>query len=157
MMEEEKIPDVAVVAVWAFLGVLRERISDDAILHVLRPEAVRKVLEFLAQQVPLTDKAGGRFSLDALAKEVNKELRDSEEESFVEEKSSRSDVLELKLEILKHIIAVRKDEAKEKERRLAATQQLRKIDEILESKEDDALRNKSPEELRKIREELAGA
>jgi hypothetical protein len=50
MMEEEKIPDVALVAVWAFLGVLRERISDNAILHVLRPEVVRKVLEFLAQQ-----------------------------------------------------------------------------------------------------------
>jgi hypothetical protein len=107
-------------------------------------------------QLPLTDKTGGKFSLDALAKEINKELRDAEEESFVEEKSSRSGGLELKLEILKHIIAVRKDEAKEKERRIAAAQQLRKIDEILESKEDDALRNKSPEELRKIREELAG-
>ena len=108
-------------------------------------------------QLPLTDKAGSRFSLDTLAKAVNKELRDSEEESFVEEKSSRSEELELKMEILKHIIGVRKDEAKERERRIAAAQQLKKIDEILESKEDDALRNKSPEELRKIREELAGA
>lgn len=108
-------------------------------------------------QMPLTDRSGDGFSLDALAKAVNKELRDSEEESFVEEKSSRSGVLELKLDILKHIIAVRKDEAKEKERRIAAAQQLRKIDEILESKEDDALRGKTPEELRKLREELAGA
>jgi hypothetical protein len=107
-------------------------------------------------QLPLSDKAGDGFSLDALAKAVNKQLRDSEEESFVEEKSPRSGVLELKLEILKHIIAVRKDEAKEKERRIAAAQQLRKIDEIIESKEDDELRGKSAEELRKLREELAG-
>jgi H2-forming N5,N10-methylenetetrahydromethanopterin dehydrogenase-like enzyme len=104
-------------------------------------------------QLPLT---GQTFSLDGLAKAVNKELRESSEESFVTEKSSQSGELEIKLEILKHIIAVRKDEAKERERRLAAAQQLKKIDEIIESKEDDALRNKSPEELRKLREELMG-
>ena len=108
-------------------------------------------------QLPMLDKAGSRLSLDTLAKAVNKELRDSEEESFVEEKSSRSEELELKMESLKHILGVRKEEAKERERRAVAAQQLKKIDEIIESKEDDALRNKSPEELRKIREELAGA
>ena len=50
MSKCKEIPDVVVTAVWAFLEVLRERITDEAILHLLRPEAVRRVLEFLAQQ-----------------------------------------------------------------------------------------------------------
>jgi hypothetical protein len=49
-MSDQEIPDFAVTAVWAFIEVLREKLSDEAIQHLLRPEAVSRVINFLAQQ-----------------------------------------------------------------------------------------------------------
>jgi hypothetical protein len=43
----ESVPDVAVTAVWAFIGVLREIMSDDAIKRMLRPEILARVIDEL--------------------------------------------------------------------------------------------------------------
>lgn len=44
-------------------------------------------------------------SLDNLAKDVNRQLKAEVEESFIEKKSQNSSDLELRLDILKHVIA----------------------------------------------------
>ena len=49
-MTTERIPDVAIVALWAFVGVLMERMSDDQIKRMLRPEIVARVIEELRAQ-----------------------------------------------------------------------------------------------------------
>lgn len=95
--------------------------------------------------LPLTSRTG--VSLDAIAIAVNNELQASKETSFVAEKSDGDSILELKLEILKAVIADRKaenaakrDEAEKKERK-------DKIARILENKKDEELAGKSVEEL----------
>ena len=46
-------------------------------------------------------------SLDLLAKTLNKAIKDSEEESFIKSKSTANTTLELKFEIVKHVIEVK--------------------------------------------------
>lgn len=97
--------------------------------------------------LPLTSKSG--FDLDALAKAVNAELKATAEESFVATSTNPAKaVLEHKLEILKHIIAVRL--AQNEALRLAAqrTIERRKLLDILGQKEDQALAALTPEEIR---------
>lgn len=98
--------------------------------------------------LPLTSEAG--VSLNGIAISVNKELQASQEKSFVENKSKNSDILELRLEILKTVIA---DRIKQNELdRTAAARKIQrdKIVGILADKQDEALVNKSPEELQEM-------
>ncbi|OOV05788.1 hypothetical protein [Rhodoferax fermentans] len=97
--------------------------------------------------LPLTSKTS--FDLDTIAKSVNDELRGATEESFVATSTNPAKPsLELKLEILKHIIAIKL--AQNDARRLAAqrAEERRKLLDILSKKEDAALESLKPEELR---------
>jgi hypothetical protein len=102
--------------------------------------------------LPLT--SVGDLSLDAIAKKINRELRETEEESFVTTKSPKSKVISLKFEIVKYIISVRLKENEEKQIRVANAQKRQRIDEILAAKEEADLMNKTMEDLIKMREEL---
>lgn len=88
-------------------------------------------------------------SLDTLAKSLNKQVKESEEESFISTKTKENKELELKFEVVKHIIKVKLDEAAEKKTRLEKAQRKAKIKEILEEKENESLKGKSTEELLK--------
>jgi len=103
--------------------------------------------------IPLKSQNG--FSLDSIAKRLNRELRDEVEESFVDGKSSVRDLLELQFEIVKHIIAVRLQEAKDAQDKVLKQQKAAKIKDILARKEEDALANMTPEELTKMLNDLA--
>lgn len=97
--------------------------------------------------LPLTSKSG--FDLDTLAKSVNAELKATAEESFVATSTNPAKaVLEHKLEILKHIIAVKL--AQNEAHRMAAQRatERRKLLDILGQKEDQALAALTPEEIR---------
>ncbi len=86
-------------------------------------------------------------SLDALAKSLNKEVKEESEESFIKSKSKANEILELKFEIVKHVIKVKLEEAEAK--KTLAEKKARKayITEILNKKKDEALSSKSIEEL----------
>jgi hypothetical protein len=45
--DDNRIPDVAIIALWAFVGVLMEHMSDEAIKRMLRPEILARVIEEL--------------------------------------------------------------------------------------------------------------
>lgn len=96
--------------------------------------------------LPLT----GQISLDSLAKAVNRKLKESEEESFVETRSKADATLDLKLDILKHIIAVKKEEREAilqaKENAVAREKILRALAE----KQDESLKGKSEKELEEM-------
>lgn len=99
--------------------------------------------------LPLTSRTG-RTNLDDLARNLYREVKQlGDEVSFVEPPaSSKNDELNLRFEIVKHIIAVRVAErraASEREERAAKKQQLL---EILSRKENAELEGKSVEELR---------
>ena len=122
-------------------------IFEQASISKLRFESTRG--ELSTEQLwdaPLTSRNG--FSLDDIAKQVNRELKATAEESFVTPAStSGSSKLQLRLDILKHIIAVKmqaRDEAAAASERAAKKA---KLLEVLAEKQDSGLRDLSVEEL----------
>ncbi len=99
-------------------------------------------------ELPLTSKSG--FDLDSVAKTVNMDLKETSEESFVSVKSNPArKTLEVKLEVVKYIIAA-KLEANEKARNnLARAQERERLTDILANKQDEALQGLSVEEIQK--------
>jgi hypothetical protein len=85
--------------------------------------------------------------LDGIYKKLNKELKDATEESLLGVTKKKNTELELKVEIVKHIVQVKLAEAEAKEKRAARAQQKQKILGIIATKQDEALLSKSVEEL----------
>ena len=85
--------------------------------------------------------------LDDIAKGLRKELRDTED-SFIEEKKSNA-TLELRFEVVKHVITTKLAErdAKAKAKEVAARRQV--LLEALEGKQQEALKNMSVEDIQK--------
>ena len=98
-------------------------------------------------ELPLTDRAD-RPDLDKIARAVNGELKSLDEGSFVKMKPDpRKADLELKLEILKHIIASRIAAAEAGVLAVANAEKRRKLLAALATKEDAALAGMSREEI----------
>lgn len=123
-------------------------------------KATRKKLRFTtsngaisveqAWDLPLT----GKLSLDSVAKSVNRNIKNAEEESFVTTPRTAATDDSLRLEILKHIIAVRLDEKTKSEERVAKQYLLRKVEGVMAKREDEVLLAKTPEELAAMAKEL---
>lgn len=91
-----------------------------------------------------------KASLDTIAISLNREIKQFEEESFVAKKQAANTLAQLKLDIVKHIIAVKLAE-KEANENAAKTKAFNsKVLSILAQKEDEELLNKTPEELRAL-------
>lgn len=88
--------------------------------------------------------------LDSIYKTLNAKLRTQQEDSLLEKKSSADTILELKINIIRHVVNIKLEERKAHEASRAKAEQRQKILSILEEKEDDVLRNKPIEELRKL-------
>lgn len=89
------------------------------------------------------------FDLNNVAVAVNNDLKALAEESFVSTKShpGKAD-LEAKLEIVKHIIAVRQEEAEKARLSAEKAAQREKLVQALANQEDKALQNLSVDEIR---------
>lgn len=90
----------------------------------------------------------GKTSLDSIAQAVNKKVTEGSVKSFVDQDTSpaaEEDVL--RLEILKHIISVRKNEEDEKIKAASRRQHNARIRELIAERQDDELKGKSIEEL----------
>lgn len=103
--------------------------------------------------LPLTSPTGKNVNLNDIAKSLFRDLKQSEEVDFVEDVKKPSTMLQLKFDLVKHVIEVKKTErdaaAKEQERKA----EIQKLLEIIGTKENEELRGKSLDELRaKIRE-----
>lgn len=94
-------------------------------------------------------------SLDSIAKTVNKKLKEEAEESFVSpSKNTKSVEFELKLEILKEVIADKIAINQEKKTRLDRMAQLTQLKALAAQKANEALANQSLDEIRKQIEEM---
>ena len=93
-------------------------------------------------------------SLDKLAKSLNKQVKEAEEESFITTRSKANKELDLAFELVKYIISVKLTEAEEKKTRLEKAAKKAKIQEILDKKKDGALEAASIEDLEKQLAEL---
>ena len=103
--------------------------------------------------VPLMSPSG--FCLDHIARNVSLALKDTGEGSFVEDVIPEGkEENELRLEILKDIIAVKIAERKAKQDEKAKAQEKQRLLEILAKKKDSALEELSVEEIQKRIEAL---
>ena len=93
---------------------------------------------------------GEKASLDSIAKWLNKAIKEESEESFVVKKTIANAVLNLKFEIVKHIIDVKLEEAERREKAAETKAKKERIMAILEEKQDDDLKSKSADELKDL-------
>ena len=88
--------------------------------------------------------------LDSIYKALNKQVRQSQEDSLLEVKSKENETLETQIEIVKHIVAVKQEEAAARVMQKENAEKRRRIMEIMADKQDEELKNKSVEDLQKI-------
>lgn len=105
--------------------------------------------------LPLTS-ATGKPNLDDIARNLNRQIRDSGvETSFVDPSASGVDAeTQLGFEIVKHVIAVRIAERDAASAAAKKRETKAKILQIIASKQDEALQSKSLEELQALAESM---
>ena len=92
--------------------------------------------------------------LDKIFKTLNKQVKTAQEESLLETKTKEDETIENQIAIVRHIVSVKQREANDRLREKERKAQKQRIMEIMADKEDEALKSKSTEELRKMLEEL---
>jgi hypothetical protein len=94
------------------------------------------------------------FSLNDLAVDLNRKLKDATGENFVDDQSMADTELENKFEIVKYVIAIRKREAAERAAATERAQEIAKIREVIKQKKETGLGEKSLEELENMLKEV---
>ena len=92
--------------------------------------------------------------LDLIFKTLNSELKQVKEESLLDTKTQENKELDTKIEIIKYVVKIKLEEEQLRTKAKEQREQKQKIMEILKSKKDTALENKTEEELQKMLEEL---
>lgn len=89
-------------------------------------------------------------NLDSIYKTLNKQVKQSKEESLLNVKTNVDTELEVQIAIVKHIVSVKLEEQEAREKAVAKKAQKQKIMSIIAAKEDEALQNSSVDDLRKM-------
>lgn len=93
-------------------------------------------------------------ALDDIYKTLNKDVKKAEEESLLNAKDTTDAELLAKIDIVKHIFAVKQKEAEDRKAAVANAEKRQRILEIIARKQDESLNNMSEEELVKMLGEL---
>ena len=93
-------------------------------------------------------------SLDTVFKTLNAEVKKTDEESLLQTKSAEDDILATKIEIVKYIFNEKLEEKKNRQEAAQRKEKKQKIMQIIATKQDEALRNASVEDLQKMLDEL---
>ena len=86
-------------------------------------------------------------SWTGIFKTLKSQEKKAQEESLLDTRTPEDEILTAKIEIIKYIVNTKLEEAKQAERAKEAHDQKQKILGILAEKQDEDLRNKTPEEL----------
>lgn len=104
--------------------------------------------------LPLTS-VGNKANLNAVGLQFVKALKEGTEDSLINPApTSAQKVIQLQLDIVKHIIAVKQDEAEEKRVAAAKKAHKAKLLDALARKQDAKLEEMSEEDIKKALEEL---
>lgn len=93
-------------------------------------------------------------SLDSVFKTLNSEAKQVKEESLLNTRTDADKVLDLKIEIVKHIVSVKLEENAAKLKAKENREKKQKLYAILAEKQDADLQNKSADEIQKMIDEL---
>jgi len=94
--------------------------------------------------------------LDTVFKKLNSQLKTVTEESLLQKRTKEDAEIHLQIEIIKYIVSTKLKEANSKLRAKEVAEEKQKIMEILASKQDEDLKNKTSEELEKMLTDLNG-
>ena len=94
-------------------------------------------------------------NLDVIFKSLNSQKKKASEESLLSTNTSEDFELNTMIAIVKHIVSVKLDEISARNRAKAKREQQQKILSILNAKEDEALQNKSIDELQAMLEDIS--
>lgn len=100
--------------------------------------------------LPLQSNKADVPNLDDLARGFHTQLKGSENVSFVTKAAKPSEALQLRFDIVTHVIDVRLEEAAQKEAAELARQRKARVLQLIDQKEDAKLSEKSLEELRTL-------
>jgi glutamyl/glutaminyl-tRNA synthetase len=89
-------------------------------------------------------------NLDSIYKSLNSQLKTVQEESLLNTKSKEDKELDIKVEIVKHIVKTKLEEKDALVKAKEKKQNNQKVMEIIANKKDAALLDKSVEELEKM-------
>lgn len=92
----------------------------------------------------------GQVQLDSIYKNLNKEIKQIQEESLLSAKNSEDAELQAKIDIVKYIFTVKQKEAIQRSIEAENADKKRRIMEILAQKQEESLMNKSEDELKKM-------
>ena len=104
--------------------------------------------------LPLNSK--NKMNLDDIAKDLHKQLKSFNEISFLKVDKNDKKIeleLQLKFDIVRHIINVKINEIKEKEQGEIIRTKKEELEALIKEKENDEKRNKSIEELKNMLKE----
>ncbi len=104
--------------------------------------------------LPLTSTRANRANLNDIAKEVSRELKAQGEEDFVNPVSNVDETLQLKLEIIKHVIHARQAENEAARMLSERREKKERLLELIARKQDQQLEGKPLEELQAMVEAL---
>lgn len=93
-------------------------------------------------------------NLDSIYKTLNKQVKQSEEESLLATKTTVDTELEVQIAIVRYIVSVKLAEQEAREKDAVKKAQKQKLMSIIATKEDEALRNSSVDDLKKMLDEL---
>lgn len=85
--------------------------------------------------------------LDNIFKTLNAQVKKSQEDSLLATKTKEDETLSIQIEIVKHIVKTKLDEAETAKQSKELKEKKQKIMEMIAEKKDEALRNASVEEL----------
>ena len=94
--------------------------------------------------------------LDSVFKILNSELKQTKEESLLDVKTKEDAELQLKIDIVKHIVEIKLAEEDLRLKAMERREQKQKILEVLSAKQDESLQGKTVEELEAMLDELDG-
>ena len=92
--------------------------------------------------------------LDSVYRALNSELKAANEDSLLQKPTAASAVLSLKVEIVKRIVTVKLEEQAARQAQVDKAAQKNRILEILAEKQDQGLKGKSEDELKKMLQDL---
>lgn len=92
--------------------------------------------------------------LDSIYKTLNAEKKTTQEDSLMGHRTAAEQTLLNKIEIVKYVFAAKQEEIEAKKQKAVNDDKKRRIMEIIASKEDAALGEKSVEDLKKMLSDL---
>ena len=92
--------------------------------------------------------------LDSIFKTLNAQVKKSQEESLLATRTKEDETLSIQIEIVKHIVKTKLDEAETAKQSKELKEKKQKIMEIIAAKQDESLHNASVEELQAMLDKL---